>query len=129
MAKDSSNPLPAEPRPDWRLPSIIDIRIRRVRFRPQKLKHFKSSLTRFKKAVEFKVKTSGPMPLRALSPALFVGETQVIESEPVDSDGTSLRFLSFSPETLPPGAPISWGWIGSARKDRQTTKFKYGLKE
>ena len=129
MPNDSSSPLPAGPRPDWRLPSVVDIKIRRVRFEPHKHKHFKSALARFKKAVEFRVTTSGPVPARALGPALFVGDTEVAESELVGNDATTLRFLSFFPKTLRAGAPISWGWMGSGRKERQTTSFRYDLKE
>jgi hypothetical protein len=129
MPTDSSNRLPSAPKPDWRLPSVIDIKIRRVRFEPHKHKHFKSALARFKQAIEFRVKTSGPVPARALGPALFVGDTEVSESELVGGETTSLRFLSFFPKTLPPGAPISWGWMGATRRERQKTEFRYDLKE
>ncbi len=75
------------------------------------------------------VKTSGPVPARALGPALFVGDTPVIEGSVVGREGTHYRFLSFSPKKLSPGAPISWGWMGAAKKDRHATKFRYTLKQ
>ncbi len=78
MPIDVTQPILVEPRPEWNLPEVIDIQIRRVPFEPPKLRNFKSALADYKEAVEFLVRTSGPIPARALGAALFVGGQQHI---------------------------------------------------
>jgi hypothetical protein len=123
MPIDSGAPLTGARRPDWELPEIIDLEIRRVPFEPPKHRHFESTLPRYPEAMEFLVRTDGPIPSRALGPALFVGDVQVAESRLV---GESLyRFLSFEIDRLEPGAPISWGWMFSSERDRRRTSFAF----
>jgi hypothetical protein len=123
MSLDVSKPITGGTRPKWNLPEIQDIRIRRVPFESRKPNNFESALAKYKEAVEFLVHTSGPIPARALSPALFVGEVQVIESQKVDEN--RYLFLAFDFERLRPGAPISWGWMNDIKEKRQETKFRY----
>lgn len=123
MATDSSKPMSGAPRPAWDLPEILDIKIRRVPFKPRVHKHFKSALADYKEAVEFLVRTSGPIPARALGPVLFVGDVQVTESEPVENN--LYRFLALEIERLEPRAAISWGWEDAAAAQRYRTKFRY----
>jgi hypothetical protein len=123
MSQDVSKPVVSDTRPEWNLPEIKNMRIRRVPFEPRKPHNFESALAKYKEAVEFLVHTSGPIPARALGPALFVGEVQVIESQKVDEN--QYRFLAFDFERLRPGAPISWGWINDPKEERQETKFRY----
>ena len=123
MSLDKSKPYLVNSQPEWNLPEILDIRIKRIAFTPHKLQNFKSSLSEHKEAVEFLVRTSGAVPARALGPALFVGDVQVIESEQV---GDNLyRFLAFDIERLKVGAPIKWGWINSPKEQQQMSKFRY----
>ena len=123
MSNDASYRISEGPRPDWDLPDVVDIQIRQVQFEPPKHSNFKSALSEYRQAVEFLVRTSGPIPARALSPALFIGDVQVIESQQV---GENLyRFLSFEPQRLESGSPIGWGWLNSPREERQLTKFPY----
>ena len=117
--------MAAAPPPDWRLPEVVDIQIRRIAFKPHKLRHFESALKQFKEAIEFTVKTSGPIPARALGPALFIGETPVVECITVGKEKATFRFLAFHPNTLRAGAPISWGWSNAQEKQRHATKFRY----
>ena len=80
------------------------------------------ALARYDAAIEFTVTTDGPFPVRALGPALYVGQTAVIESEQVE--GERYRFLAFEPDALEEGAPIALGW--SARStDRRETRFRF----
>jgi hypothetical protein len=123
MPNDASHSIPQGPRPDWNLPDIVDIRIQRVQFEPPKLRNFKSALADYKEAIEFLVRTNGPIPARALSPALFIGDVRVIENQQM---GENLyRFLAFEPQRLEPGTPIGWGWLDSPREQLLITKFPY----
>ena len=123
MSIDSSQPMAEGPRPEWDLPEIRNIEIRRILFEPRRPRNFESALASYKEAAEFLVRTSGPIPARALGPALFVGDVQVVESEQVESD--QYRFLAFDPDRLEPGAPISWGWINAPEQQRRETEFRY----
>ena len=80
MATDASRPIAGAPRPNWELPDIVDIKMSRVPFRPRQHKYFRSALAEHTEATEFLVRLSGPVPIRALGPALFVGDTQVAEA-------------------------------------------------
>jgi hypothetical protein len=123
MAIDVTQPIPSGPRPKWELPEILDIRIRRVPFEPPKLRNFTSALAVYKEAMEFLVHTSGPVPARALGPALYVGHVQVFGGQRVDDH--LYRFLALDFDRLEPGAPISWGWINSPEAERQSTRFRF----
>ena len=123
MSIDSSQPMPEGPRPEWNLPEILNIEIRRIPFEPPTLRNFESSLADYSEAVEFLVRTSGPIPARALGSALFVGDVQVVESEQVEAD--QYRFVAFDLDRLEPGAPISWGWINAPEQQRRETEYRY----
>lgn len=123
MATDASRPIAGAPAPDWKLPDIIDIQIRRVQFRPHEHKFFRSALAEHKEATEFLVRLSGPVPIRALGPAVFVGEIQVAESEAVEDN--LYRFYAFDPQRLEPGAAIAWGWLDAPRSERKQTRFRF----
>jgi hypothetical protein len=123
MSLDVSKPVIVDSTPEWDLPEILDIRIRRIPFKPHRLQNFKSALSEHKEAVEFLVRTSGPIPVRALGPAIFVGDVQIVESQQV---GDNLyRFLAFDIKRLKPGEPIRWGWINAPKGQQQVTKFRY----
>jgi len=123
MTIDTTQPLSGGPRPEWDLPEILEIQIRRISFNATKPRNFKSVLAEYKEAVEFMVRTNGPIPARALGAALFVGDAQVIESQ--QKENNLYRFLAFDLDRLKPGAPISWGWINTPKEQRQRTKFRY----
>src|SRR5688572_25685333 len=122
MMNDAGAREPDAPRPDFSLPDILDLDVRRIRFHPHQPRNFESTLAHEQEAVEFTVRTDGPIPIRALGPALYVGETAVVENEEVES--TTYRFLAFDFEELEPRAPIRLGWTGQGHDDRKT-KFRY----
>ena len=124
MVIDSSHPS-AAPRPKWELPAIVEIRIRRTVVRAPEHKHFRSALPDRREAVEFLVRTSGPIPARALGPALFVGDVEVAESQ--EAGENLYRFFAFDLDRLKPRAPIAWGWLGAKRNERIRTKHRYEL--
>ena len=112
------------PRPNWKLPKIIDLQTKLIPYQqPPKLRYFKSYLSKYDTAVEFLVKTSGPFPLRALSPALYVGDIPIVEVQGTGED--SYRFLAFEPDKLKEGAPISLVWLRQREEELIKTKFEY----
>ena len=123
MTTDSSKPIGQGPRPDWRLPNISGIEIHHIDYEARKLRHFESVLSRHRQAIEFLVHVDGPIPARAMGPALFIAGQTVTECEQVSPD--MLRFLDFEPERLETGARISWGWINDLEEDRYETKFRF----
>lgn len=122
MSSDSGVQQPKAPKPDFELPNVVDLGVRRIRYRPRKPRNFESVFSQEDEAVEFVVTTDGPIPIRARGPALYVGETAVVESEEVEP--TVYRFLAFDVDGLRKRAAISLGWSG--RPDtRQRTPFRY----
>ena len=92
----------------WTLPPVEGIGIERVRYRTPRRRVLRGRAEEVAEAVEIVVRTAGPIPVRALSPALFVGGVQVTEN--VQEDETTYRF--FADEELPAGEPIVLGWVG-----------------
>lgn len=128
MSIDTSKPEREGARPKWDLPEIKDIQIKRIPFKPPEKRNLKSSLAEHREAVEFLVKTDGPIPVRALGPALFIGDAQVIEVQKIDEN--LYRFLAFDIGRLKKGAPISWGWINDKTEEKKRkTRFIYDQNE
>lgn len=125
MTADAANLENRTPRPQWKLPKILKIRIARVPYEAPQYRHFESVYARYNEAIEFMVQVDEPFPVRALSPVLFVGDTPVTEGEMVDQN--VYRFLAFELKKLEQGAPISLGWPGQPAKVRQQTQFRYEL--
>ena len=123
MATDSSSQLPAPEPTNIELPKVLDIQIRRIRFRPRRLRNFKSQLAKYTEAVEFMVQTDGPVPVRAIGPALMIGELRIIEGEKVEE--TLYRFLAFEIDRLEPRAQIYWGWMNDPIDAFQPTGFQF----
>lgn len=126
MTNDTSSPRRGAA-PNWTLPEVLAIRMRRIPFEPPKRRNFRSSFARYSEAVEFIVETDAPIPSRATSPALFVGETAVTEGSALGA--TRYRFLAFELERLKPGARIAFGWANDAVQAQQQTKFVFDLEQ
>jgi hypothetical protein len=122
MSSDSGVKQPEAPKPDFELPNVVDLSVRRIRFRPRKPRNFESVFSQEDEAVEFVVSTDAPIPVRALGPALYVGQTAVVESEEVEPN--VYRFLAFDDDGLRKRAAISLGWSGDPDTRRRTT-FRY----
>ena len=113
----------AAPRPDWRLPEVIDIKIRLIPYHAPKLRHFNSKFAKYNEAIEYLVKTEGSIPARALSSALFVDDVKIVEGETVDRN--TKRFLSFEFDRLQEDAPILLGLEDDPKELRKRTKFLF----
>jgi hypothetical protein len=111
------------------MPEMTGIRTRTTEYRPHAARNFTTPLSAVESAVEIIVSFKAPVPARAVSPVLYVGETRLTESESVDKKGKELRFWSFEPSRLQEGAPIEVRWMGeppSVRaKAEKVPKFRY----
>jgi hypothetical protein len=112
----------SERRDLWALPEIESLRIERVGYREPRQHVVSGKVVEFSEGVEIAVRTTGEIPIRALSPALHVGDIEVAENEQLDA--TSYRFFVLDEEALEDGAPISLGWVGHPPPERRT-KFRY----
>jgi hypothetical protein len=123
MATDAGQPVASGDRHDiWRLPEILEVRTAFRRFDPPR------RVTRLgvdlfvEEAVEVGVELSEPFEIRALGPALWIGDEPLTIAE---GDGpTSYRFLAFEPDALKPGAPIALSWNASDAP-RVATKYLF----
>ncbi|GAB1541202.1 hypothetical protein NUACC21_38720 [Scytonema sp. NUACC21] len=123
MSIDVSQPLPPDSRPSWNLPEIVEVQTRNVSFEPRQLRNFRSSLEAKTEAMEFQIRTTSPIPIRALSPVLHVGNVVLTESEQI---GENLyRFWAFEPNRLEVGAPISLSWTKAPNEQLQESQFRY----
>lgn len=111
------------PRPDHRLPRVVSIATRLVRFEPPQRRNFESSLPRLERTVEFLVETAGPIPTRALSPVVYVGDVPV--TEVAADDDTHYRFTAMEPERLEEGAPVTMSWSGEPASERMAVGEAY----
>ena len=65
---------------------------------------------------------AGQIPIRALSPALYIGSVQVAENETVNAN--LYRFFAMDEAVLKIGAPIRLGWVGHP-PPKGKAKFHY----
>jgi hypothetical protein len=123
MSTDSEGRLPEPPSQDlWRLPRISKLQIERATYSKPRRHVVGGRVVEFHECVEISVQTDGEIPVRALSPALYVGNVEIAENERVSKG--HYRFFVFDEDTLKDGSMISLGWAGVPGK-RANTKFRY----
>ena len=106
----------------WQLPRMLGVESKRVTYREPRVYWDGPKPKRASQAVEFLVRTSAGLPIRALSPVLLVGDVPVGECRQA---GKNLyRYFAYDVERLRPGAPISLGWP-KLPKLRVATPFRY----
>lgn len=124
MQSDSGSPRFGPPIADiWTPPRLEAVDIMRVRYMPPRVDVRLGKLTETEEGVEIQVRTSGPVPARALAAALYVGSVEIIESErfgPAD-----YRFFPLDEDVLVPGAPIALGWSGMGPPREEAVGFRY----
>ena len=118
-------PEPEASRPGlWHLPELLDVRALRRYFRKPRITYAGLQRVEHETAIELTVTTDAPFPVRALSPALYVGEEAVIDYDPIGAG--VYRFFAYNPEQLKEGAPIALGWPGDPEQ-RRPSSFRYEL--
>jgi hypothetical protein len=111
------------PKPDVGLPGIVSVVTRPTRFEPPKRRNFSSELPALRSTVEFLVETDGPIPVRALAPVVYVGDTPV--TEVYADDDTHYRFVALRPDELRAGEPVTLGWSGGPAEERVETGLRF----
>jgi hypothetical protein len=111
MASDASSAEPARPRVDlFRLPEIVSVEAVPVRTERPLIRIERGREVAYDRFVELTVRTSAPIPERAYSPVLQVGEVEVGDYEAIGP--ATYRFRAFEPQRLQEGAPINLAWPG-----------------
>jgi|SRR5215813_13604466 len=123
MANDFGTPHSAQFVNLTKLPDVVSLEIRRRHFeRPRRVT--KKGIDRFvSEAVEFEVRVSEAFPIRALGPALWVGEEALTSA---DVEGLTYHFFAFEPDRLKPEAPIALGW-SSPSEPRKETRYRFAM--
>jgi hypothetical protein len=125
MSNDSGERLPDPPRVDLEMPDVLRVEMRATTFEPRQPRNFESTLPRSDDAVEFVVETDGPIPIRALGPALYVGKTPVTEVTEVGPN--TYRFVAPARRDLKRDAEIRLGWTGRPPAEGRATRFTFRL--
>jgi hypothetical protein len=126
MSRDPGSRLPDPPAVDFALPKVVNIEIRATTFKAPRHRNFKSALKNSNDAVEFIVTTDGPIPTRAVGPALYVGETAVTEASEIGPN--TYRFVAMTRKGLKRTAPMVLSWTGEAPKPVKNPAFRYRLR-
>lgn len=122
MRGDSTKPLQFES--PQGLPGVKSVEVSRVKFDPPKRFYSRGQPVEHRQAVQLLVRTNGPLPLRDLTPVIFIGDVQINEYEMV---GANLyRFFAYDLDKLKPGAPIALGWP-FAPEVKIPTDFRFNL--
>ena len=110
-----------------RLPALLDLAIRRVRYKPPKLAFVESAQRGVTEAIAIDLQLDGPLPVTMnATPVLFVGRTEISHAERGEKSGY-VRFLVFPDqgERLEDGAPIALGWPGRGPDRKEASGFRY----
>jgi hypothetical protein len=120
-------PQPRRPARDpWYLPDIRRVEAVLRRYRRPRVTYEGLERIEHKQAVELLVETTGPFPVRALAPVLYIGGEPVPDWE--REDDNVYRFFAFAPERLEDGAPLGLGWPGDP-EPRRLAKQRFKLSE
>ena len=114
MGSDQAAQVQPAPAPRQALPAITAVDIRAARYTARASKHVAAPLADVGDAVHIDLTLDGPVPIRALSPVLWVGAQRLTECEAVDESGTTLRFWGLNPGVLTDGAPLALAWMNEA---------------
>jgi len=106
------------------LPAVVSVEASRVRYDPPRQFYVGAQPVQVSDAVELLIRTTAALPVRAISPVLFIGDTVIADYEVA---GANLyRFFVFNLERALPGSPISIGWPFAPRTAR-LTDFRFQI--
>lgn len=126
MTSDAGEREAGHPSPDlWHIPEILEMEIKRVHYPKPRIRAIGPKLAEASDAVEVLMRTSDEFPVRALSPALYIGGVPVTDSEQIEKD--LYRFFIYDYDQLKSGAPINVGWTGFPEQAVRT-KFRYEVR-
>jgi hypothetical protein len=126
MSQDAGETEPVTPGPDWSLPRLVRLTITRSVVEAPRLEYFQSSYPERTDVVELQATFDGPLPGRALPPALYVGDVAVLPHGSAP-DANVVRFATQQPDELEDGAEISVGWFNDPPERREPTEYRYHI--
>jgi hypothetical protein len=118
----------AETRPTqdiWRVPDIVAMEAVRVSYAKPRERVLGGRTVPVAEAVEVLIQTSEPIPVRALAPALHIGDVVLTESEPAGP--LRYRFFGFEPDMLQDGSEVSLGWITAGGGRPKPIALRFGI--
>jgi hypothetical protein len=106
-----------------RLPQVEWVRFARIRYDEPREIALGAKVVRLDEAGEVEVQFAEDPPIRALAPAVWVGDVMLTESTRVDEG--RYRFVAPFPDALERGAPVAVGWAGGAnpRPEKTVSRF------
>ncbi len=113
---------PRRPGP-WALPRVLAVEFRPVKYPEPRTYYVGRERRQTSEAVEILVRTAAPLPTRALSPVVFVGDLAVADYDVAEPN--LYRFVAFDPRSLVAGAPVSLGWPGRPPASRVALGARY----
>lgn len=106
------------------LPAIVSVEASRVRYDPPRRHYVGKDSVEIRDGVELLVRTTAPLPVLAITPVLFIGDTIISDYKVVAPN--LYRFFLFDVERITPGAPIALGWPFAPRTI-QPTNFRFEI--
>lgn len=117
------------------LPRIVNVTTRLATYDVPKIFYVGPEKKEVRRALEITVQTDAPIPARAVSPVIWIGDAPVAEMETVGAN--RYRFYALDPALLRDGAAIAFGWPelepgragggGRAAAERIATSFRLRL--
>lgn len=92
----------------WELPQVVSVDAVQSHYNDPLIRYVGGQRVEYHDVVEIWVQTSEPLPMRALSAAIYIGETLVDDYEAAGEN--QYRFFAFDSTALDEGAPIAIGW-------------------
>ena len=131
MTSDSANKEQKRKHIDlWRIPAIVSIEAVHVRYREPVRFYVQSKPVESRETIEFTVRTTEEFPVRALSPALFIGDHAITEMNRLGENMYSFVAPEREIPRLKQNAVISLGWAGTRAKPTRTKyRFRIGREE
>lgn len=110
----------------WQLPDIINVDVKQMHYDPPKQFWVEREIVNVHDGLELTVQLSEPLPSRAVTPALYIGNTAIFD---YDTVGPNLyRFFVINPLALEPGAPIALGWPQLPKEQMVKSAFRFNAR-
>jgi hypothetical protein len=110
----------------WDLPEIVNVEAKKVRYEPPKQFWVNRQILEVRDGLELLVQLTKPLPIQAITPALYIGDTAVMDYK---IEGKNLyRFFVINPEALQPGALIALGWPQLPKEQLAMSNFRFQVK-
>jgi hypothetical protein len=114
------------------LPRIVSVSTRLADYAVPKIFFVGTERKEVRRALEITVQTDAPIPARAISPVIWIGDAPVREMETVGPN--QYRFYALDPAPLRDGAAIAFGWpevepgrAGAGGPNKIATSFRLRL--